>query len=170
MDLESEVGILYMKPMLLCNMRNWIYPNQIAGYFSCIPPSFEDWLCQGKCTSTVGILQRLRGPTCALTRARYARSNKACPKIQALTVLVYSSTYESVMCLPERSTWPAVANAETVLTHFFCRANTSLYPLFTYWKSLPSLLVLRFIANSTRWERARPFDSSKSFWYLLSGV
>ena len=41
---ESPVGMLYMSAMLLCNMRNCIYPNQIARYFDCTPPSLEQFL------------------------------------------------------------------------------------------------------------------------------
>ena len=37
--LESPVGSLYIAGMLLCNMRNCIYPNQISRYFKCTPPT-----------------------------------------------------------------------------------------------------------------------------------
>ena len=42
--LESPVGSLYISEMLLCNMRNCIYPNQISQYFNCTPPTLEDYV------------------------------------------------------------------------------------------------------------------------------
>lgn len=42
--LESPVGLLYSTSMLLCNMRNCLYPNQIARYFRCTPPQLEEYL------------------------------------------------------------------------------------------------------------------------------
>eukprot|EP00171_Calliarthron_tuberculosum_P009482 IDg9482t1 len=42
--LEFPVGSLYMAGMLLSNMRNCIYLNQISCYFKCTPPTLEDYL------------------------------------------------------------------------------------------------------------------------------
>lgn len=44
--LESPVGMLYKSAMILCNIRNCIYPNQIARYFNCTPPTLEEYLNQ----------------------------------------------------------------------------------------------------------------------------
>ena len=42
--LESLVGSLYIAEMLLCNMRNRIYPIQRSRYFNCTPPTLEEYL------------------------------------------------------------------------------------------------------------------------------
>ena len=42
--LESPVVTLYTAGMLLCNMRNCIYVNQVSRYFNCTPPTLEDYL------------------------------------------------------------------------------------------------------------------------------
>ena len=41
---ESQVGSLYLAGMLLSNIRNCIYRNQVAKYFKCTPPTLEDYL------------------------------------------------------------------------------------------------------------------------------
>ena len=41
---ESPVGSLYLAAMLLSNMRNCIYRNQVASYFNCTLPTLEDYL------------------------------------------------------------------------------------------------------------------------------
>lgn len=41
---ESPVGALYLVTMLLTNFRNCVYPNTIAQFFLCSPPSLEDYL------------------------------------------------------------------------------------------------------------------------------
>jgi len=43
---ESPVGALYIAAMLLMltNMRNCVYPNPTAQYFSCTPPTLESYL------------------------------------------------------------------------------------------------------------------------------
>lgn len=43
---EAPVGLLYTSCMLLCNMRNCIYRNQVARYFECDPPKLEEYLAQ----------------------------------------------------------------------------------------------------------------------------
>lgn len=41
---ESPVGSLYLAAMLLSNMRNCVYRNQISKYFKCLPPTLEEYL------------------------------------------------------------------------------------------------------------------------------
>ena len=41
---EFPVGALYIAAMLLTNFRNCVYPNPIAQYFSCRPPTLEEYL------------------------------------------------------------------------------------------------------------------------------
>jgi nuclease HARBI1 len=41
---EFPVGALYIAAMLLTNLRNCIYPNPTAQYFSCRPPTLEEYL------------------------------------------------------------------------------------------------------------------------------
>ena len=41
---ESPVGLLYISTMVLCNLRNCIYPNQISAYFGVSPPSLDEYL------------------------------------------------------------------------------------------------------------------------------
>jgi len=41
---ESPVAALYLSGMLLCNIRNCIYPNETSQYFSCPPPSLQEFL------------------------------------------------------------------------------------------------------------------------------
>lgn len=42
--LEIPVELLFLCYMSLTNFRNCIYPNQIAQYFDCAPPTFEEYL------------------------------------------------------------------------------------------------------------------------------
>lgn len=41
---EAPVGSRYLPRMLLCNIRNFIYLNQISRYSKCSLPSLEDYL------------------------------------------------------------------------------------------------------------------------------
>ena len=41
---ESSVGMLYKAAMLVTNIRNAIYPNQVAQFFQCEPLSLEEYL------------------------------------------------------------------------------------------------------------------------------
>ena len=42
--MESPLRLLYMTGMLLCNLRNFIFPNQISSYFKCSPPTLKNCL------------------------------------------------------------------------------------------------------------------------------
>ena len=41
---ESSVGMLYKAAMLVTNIRNAIFPNQVAQFFQCKPLSLEEYL------------------------------------------------------------------------------------------------------------------------------
>ena len=41
---ESPIGWLYIASVLLSNVRDCIYPNQISQYFNCAPPKLEEYL------------------------------------------------------------------------------------------------------------------------------
>ena len=39
---DSLVGLLYIATMVVCNIRNCIYPNQISRFFGVPPPSIPE--------------------------------------------------------------------------------------------------------------------------------
>lgn len=41
---ESPVAAFYISGILLCDIRNCIYPNRLSQYFGCLPPRLEDFL------------------------------------------------------------------------------------------------------------------------------
>ena len=41
---KSPVGLLYIDTMLMCNIRNCIYPKQISQYFGLPPPSVAEYI------------------------------------------------------------------------------------------------------------------------------
>ena len=41
---ESPVGLLYLGTMLMCNLHNSCYPNQISRYFGVTPPSLQEYV------------------------------------------------------------------------------------------------------------------------------
>ena len=41
---EAPVGLLYLETMLMCNLRNCIYPNQISDYFKIRPCTIEEYI------------------------------------------------------------------------------------------------------------------------------
>lgn len=41
---ESPIAMIYQAAVLLTNLRNCFYPNQLSRYFNCAPPTFEEYI------------------------------------------------------------------------------------------------------------------------------
>ena len=42
--LQAPSAALYFSGMVLCNIRNCMYPNEISQYFQCPPPRLDEFL------------------------------------------------------------------------------------------------------------------------------